>query len=112
MTLDEQITLKEYFEVRVTALEKATTLAAEQMDKRLEGMNEFRGQLKDQGATFLTRNEYAIAHEKLCDDIKLLREFRAQLEGKASQQAVILAMIISVIGIILSIVSLVKEFVK
>jgi hypothetical protein len=99
--------LKELFEARLQALEKATQLAAQNMDKRLEGMNELRGQLKDQAATFLTRNEFYIQHEKLESDIRMLRESKANLEGKASQASVNTATIIAIAGLSLSLLNII-----
>lgn len=37
--------------------DKAVTTALEANERRLDGMNEFRASLKDQGATFITRKE-------------------------------------------------------
>lgn len=62
------VTLKEYLDSNVAFLQQqidrriadanhATDLAREQMDKRLESMNEFRQQLNDQTAKFITREE-------------------------------------------------------
>jgi hypothetical protein len=149
MTTPNDISLKEYFDTRlreqeaqfnikIAALEKATTIAAGQMEKRLEGQNEFRGQLKDQVTTLVSKAEYAPQlarilediktlsdtkaqfigrpeHDgmlnKINDDIRVLRESKATLEGRASQSSVNVAMIIAVIGIILSIVGIVNRFV-
>ena len=41
----------------------ALTTAIAAVEKRLEGMNEFRNSLRDQAAGFLTRNEYLAAHD-------------------------------------------------
>lgn len=80
MTNDElNVSLRDYVDIRINDLQKqleihvatiqqqldrrivdanhATDLAREQMDKRLEGMNEFRQQLNDQTAKFITRDE-------------------------------------------------------
>ena len=48
----------------------------------------------------INKNEY----DKMLDDIKVLRESKALLEGKASQQFANVAMIISVIGMLLSVI--------
>jgi hypothetical protein len=128
--------LETQFNIKVAALEKATIVASAAMEKRLEGMNEFRDQLRDQTVTFVTKPEYVqqinritedikglqenksqligrSEHDnmlvKLNDDIRILRESKANLEGKASQSAVNVAMIISIIGIILSIVGIVNR---
>jgi len=64
MTKDEAITLREYIDTRIDALEKrftdinrATDLAAKAIEQRLEGMNEFREQLRSQAGTFVTQIE-------------------------------------------------------
>ena len=171
MSDNDTISLKEYFNTRLTeqesqfnikiaALEKATTIAAAQMEKRLEGQNEFRGQLKDQVATFVTKNdhdsinerlfsdikslqeaksqyigrsehdnmlskfdddikvlriqnslcitksEHDTLHTKLNEDIRTLRESKALLEGKASQQSVIISYVLIAISIVISIIAL------
>lgn len=41
----------------LTAAKEATVKAETATEKRLEGVNEFRGQLKDQAANFVTRSE-------------------------------------------------------
>jgi len=48
---------KEAVQSALIAADRATTKAEESQEKRNEGMNEFRGQLKDQAGTFITRTE-------------------------------------------------------
>lgn len=142
-----EITLKEYFESRLNALEKATTIvanglekattiAAAGMDKRLEGMNEFREQLRDQTSTFITRNEHEIIvlritediknikafdasfftraehqiyREKTENDIRILRESKATLDGKASQLSTNIALILAIAGLLISLGGLINS---
>ena len=66
-------------------------------------MNEIREQLKAQKSDFVTRPE----HDFVLADIRDLRESRASLEGKASQNSVLFAYLVSGIGILLSVVSLI-----
>ena len=99
------ISLKEYFEQRFETLEKDMNKASQQMDKRLEGMNEFRSALKDQAGKFLTKDEFMIQHQRVVDDIRVLRESKATLEGKASQTSVFIAYAIALIGLIVGIIS-------
>ena len=47
MTSQEYDRLKELLESRIAALEKSITVAYAAMERRLEGMNEFRESLKD-----------------------------------------------------------------
>jgi len=104
--------LKEYFESRFKAMETALALAERILNARLEHMNDVKGQLKDQANSFLTRQEYILMHDRLVSDVQQLREFKSTLEGKASQKSVATAYLIAGFGLILSVVSLIKEFVK
>ena len=107
-----QVQLREYVEARLAALEKASDLAAVQLDKRLATMNEFREALKDQQQMMLTKNEYASRHDLLTNRIDRLEIAAAELRGKASQGAVNLATFLSFVGILLGIASLVVEIVR
>lgn len=66
--MSETVTLKEHFDERFRALEKATDTAKEGMEKRLEGMNEFRETLRDSAATFATRKEVDTRFENIEKD--------------------------------------------
>lgn len=50
--------------------EKAVVKAELAGDKRFESVNEFRGQLRDQAATFLPRTEYLASHAALSEKIE------------------------------------------
>jgi hypothetical protein len=69
---EQGITLEHYFERvmgdckdgcngRFIAMEKVVDTAKESMEKRLDGMNEFRDALKDQASRFVTRTELLAA---------------------------------------------------
>ena len=60
---------KELLNARFLANEHDKMLAKEDMERRLEDMNEFRSQLSTQAATFATRAELKTEAEKL--DLKL-----------------------------------------
>lgn len=102
------VTLKEYVDARFCAIEKATAIANTSMDKRLEGMNEFREALKDQSAKLATRAELDVAQKAIEVELRGLREFRVALEAKASQQSVYIALVISIVGLAIGIVSLLR----
>ena len=64
------------FDAQEKALTSALTAAKEAVDKaqsasekRFDSVNEFRNQLKDQAATFLTRAEYQAFNKQLTDQI-------------------------------------------
>jgi len=109
MTNDEKnyVSLKEHFESRVSALEKATEVATNVLDKRLDSMNEFRAQLKDQASTFVSR----IEHEKVMEDLRELREWKSKQEGKASQMSFVITLIISLSSLFIALVTLFSRFI-
>jgi len=98
------------FETKVDALDKATILASQQMDKRLEGMNEFRESLRDQNATFVRKDEYDTKHEALEKTFNVrvssLEMSRAELCGKANQSSVNMSMFFAATGLLISLLSL------
>jgi hypothetical protein len=99
-------------EVKFNAIRDALTLAREILEKRLEGMNEFRAQLKDQNATFITREYYDARHKTLQKQVDDLRISKATFDGKASQSSVNIAYFISSVSIIMGIISIIYEFIK
>ncbi len=69
---------------RAAAIERATLLAAATLDKRLEGMNEFRDALKDQTALFVTKVDVASRFGALEQRLQSLEMSRAYLLGAAA----------------------------
>ena len=53
--IDNNRDLKEYFNIKIEAIEKARSLALIAMKRRLEGMNGFCDALRDQTSCFLTK---------------------------------------------------------
>lgn len=119
--------IKEFFENSINELEKnietkygslkeATTLAKTTMDERLARMNEFRESLKDQANSFVTKNEHEILIKKidseldiLTEEVKNLREFKAELKGKADQSQVIFSLMIGLAGIIIGVIAFLRR---
>lgn len=64
----------------LNAAEKAVVKAEAAAEKRFDGVNEFRAQLSDQAATFVTRAEYAVTIKAADDKIDELKG-RADLSG-------------------------------
>jgi chromosome segregation ATPase len=114
----------EQTKAELTEVKEATRLAKENVDTRLNTMNEFRGQLKDQANTFIPRLEYQVQHESLEQrieeqrksisnridaqdkEIKTLTSAKDRLDGKASQNSVFIAYGIGIIGLIIAVVSI------
>jgi len=115
VTLKEYIdsnifTLKEYLNVQIEALKHATLIAKESMEKRLDGMNEFRDQLKDQATSFIPRVEYKESIYSLQKQVDDLKQSRDILAGKASQSSVNIAYILTAISLLLSVFSFILNF--
>jgi len=107
------VSLKEYVDLRFAENQRSIEKAERTMNSRLEGMNEFRATLKDQASRFLTREEVMLMLKPLekssdehAKDIKSLELTRAELAGKASQKSVYIAWVLSVIGIVISVIKL------
>lgn len=75
-------------EEKLTASEKALQVANESMQARLASMNEIREQLRWQSGTFITRTE-----------------FDAKLEGIEKGKKDHIALLLSLLGIVIAIVS-------
>jgi len=104
LTTTEAVTLRDYIEAKLEAVDRQTQAAAQTMDKRLDGMNEFRETLRDQASKFVTRAELTIQIDRLTDRQDELRTFKNRLEGKASAISVYIAYAIAIIGIVLNII--------
>lgn len=116
--MTEEISLKEYFDTRIEAVEKstvlafnaiqkATDLANENLKVRLENMNEFRESLKDQAARFITRDEMIALLKPMNDNINLLRETRSNVEGSKSQLRFDTTTLIAIAGVVIAVISIV-----
>jgi len=119
---NSEIGLKEYFEARLAALEKAIETARVGMEKRLDGMNEFRDALKDQNARSPSREEVErridVVEANMCasveaveKDIKELMKFKNQMEGVASQKDVSSARGIAFAGLAIALFNLISKLV-
>jgi hypothetical protein len=67
------VSLKKYLIIRLKSLDKATRVAKLEMDRRLEGMNEFREQLNRQAGQFATKDALDAVDKR----VQELRETRA-----------------------------------
>jgi len=101
--------LRDLINAKLNAIEKSTILAADVLNSRLAGMNEFREALKAQSQTFVTRSELEAMKAGFDKDIRILMTFMSEQKGKASQSSVTITMAISVGALLLS---LAKLFIK
>jgi hypothetical protein len=105
------VPLREHLESKIIALEKASEEAKKTLERRLEGMNEFRAQLKDQAQTFITRSEYCARNEKIDGAIQRFSDHVAEEKGKASQTSVIVSIVIAVAGLVLALAAILIDHV-
>ena len=114
------VSWKEYVDSRLTAIEKADSLAAETLSVRLETMNRIREQLDQQARTFLTKAEWELFKKRIeddidniCEQLSSLQESRAELRGKADQATLNNTTLLAAVSLLLGIVGiLISLFVK
>jgi len=94
--------------VKLEEAEKALNMARQTLERRLEGMNEFRAQLKEQAGTFIIRSEFMATMERWDREIKNLNRAKDLVEGKASVTSVYLALLVGLLSIFISIINLLK----
>jgi hypothetical protein len=65
--------IERLFGEKFDARDRALTVAMAAMERRLDGMNEFRDALRDQASRFLPREEYMAAHEGIVRSMEITR---------------------------------------
>lgn len=97
--------LREQWQVaheNVHVLEKeARTLAVEDINRRLEDMNQFRAQLNKERGDYLLRHDYEREHSALADRVKELEIARGEQSGKAAAYASLAGLVGIGAGIVL-----------
>lgn len=88
--------------------EKAVTKAETAAEKRFESVNEFRGQLADQNASFMTRTEFDAKHEALEKQVDDLKKYADRSAGRAGGQGAMYGWIIAAVGLVVSVVVMVS----
>ena len=66
---NNKITLKEFIMSKFADNDSAVKSALASLDKRLDSMNEFRQQLKDQGMLYYTKTEAQGFHDKIDETV-------------------------------------------
>jgi hypothetical protein len=107
---DNKVPLKEYIETRIHDMEEARKAAYISMEKRLGGMNEFRGQIQDQAIKFYTIAAHEAYAKGIDAELRVLHDFKTTIDAKASQNAVVWATIVGASGLLLGVVSLILGF--
>jgi len=69
-------------ETEMIASERALKVALTEMNRRLEEMNQFRAQISEERAAFLTTKEYYVQHEVLRGQINTGELWRSNMDGR------------------------------
>ncbi len=101
-TQDNNIPIKEYVDARLKDNELRTEQARVSMEKRLDGMNEFRDALRDQSNKSPTRVEVDTKFDAINKTLKDLETYKAIAQSKASSGMVWLMTSIAIVGLLLS----------
>ena len=101
---DRGVSLREYIDLRIEHIVNSTELARLGMEKRLDGMNEFRETLRDQAQLFVTKAELDALRSKVESEMISAHDFRIAHEAKASQSSVVLLGIVTVINFVIGVV--------
>ncbi len=123
------ISLKDYLEARINALEKQLTLSINSLkdnvsvardasekaiskaelasERRFEGVNEFRAALSDQAGTFLPRAEFSVQHSALMLRFEKMDKDVTTLSGKSAGGKDVWAYLFSAGAVLISAATLV-----
>lgn len=106
-----EITLKEYFEKVIEAekdsQDKALKIATVELARRLEALNGEAGRLNKMQETYYPRQVAEPRLDQIEKEIRELQIFKAVLDNKASKDSVNRIQIMSIVGLLLSAVSLI-----
>jgi restriction endonuclease len=88
--------------LHVKSLKEATSVARSELERRLEGMNEFREQLNSQAATFMSRQEIGALFEKVELKTNILEKMSNQRKGSKQWTDHIITVLIG-LGVVVAI---------
>ena len=116
---DAEVPLRDHVEAQLADLEKFVSLSfhahehahelmetlrladKEALDKHLTWLNEMRGALRDERSErdkMFSRSEHEVYQKSVEADLRVLRESRAELQGKASQSNLNVTFFIAMLG--------------
>lgn len=116
-TSQEVVSLRDYFDSRlaaieqtqhvsVEALDRATNLATQQLERRLDLLNEFRAQSKDEQGRYATIAGLTAIEKRLDEKIGALEQathsldnWRAEMEGRMYMFSVVVTVVNLLLGL-------------
>ena len=75
------VELKEYTDVRIKALEDAVALARENLDIRLERMNEFRDQINSERSSYATKDNIDLRIRPLAESVGEIGPLKTEVDS-------------------------------
>ncbi len=97
---------------RYEAMQRAIDKAEAASEKRLDAVNEFRAQLKDQQTTLITRAEAEARFTAISDTLADLKERVTRNEGRAAGAAAFWGIIVGAGGLLIAAILLVRDFAR
>jgi len=106
--LDDQRfeSLEATIKVAVNSAKEAVDKAEKASEKRLDGLNELRGAMTDQSATYITRETVSAMTSALSARLDLIKERQDRMEGRGSGLQQGWGYIVGAVGLALGLVSL------
>ncbi len=81
--------------IKFDALYEAIKMAKSEMDRRLEGMNEFRNQLSQQATTFISKREVELILDKFEGRLRIIEDIKSVREGSSRWSDYIITVLIA-----------------
>jgi hypothetical protein len=105
----DMVSMRDYVDLRFSDMVRAVDKAEKTLGDRLASMNEFRDQLKDQAARFITRDELTLSLSPVCSELKGLKSIADRSAGAASVKQVLWAGLLGLGGLLLSIIDFILK---
>lgn len=93
------VTLRAHFEALLASRDEAVAKAEAAMNRRLDGMNEFRDTLRDQASRFVTTDVLNVRFDTVMQKVWSLERFRDNLDGRILAWGSIFVVLNLILGI-------------
>jgi uncharacterized coiled-coil DUF342 family protein len=90
-----EVTWKEYVDLRFEDQDRALKLSRDEMNRRLESMNEIRSQLDKQAGTFLTKETFDASEDKIVSRIATMESALAAESARNKVYVVLVSAAVS-----------------
>jgi hypothetical protein len=94
------VSLREYLEMRLDGVEKAIKKSEESMLTRMAGMNEFREQINKERGDYVTKELFAVRNEAVDKRMGKLEQASSFSAGKMWMVMAFFALVPTIIGVI------------